>query len=857
MEDNLLTVENEELESTNKLVPESKIKDEPITSDINEYNRSCIYSENKVQTQAKDKIQNFINKVIVKAVNKEQQSPQFLQSSVDKHVTLNNSQVKNDTQSVSDKVSLEVLKSEVSEQQTPRFIQTNIDKHVTLNNSQVKNNTQSVTDNVTLEAFNSEQQTTRLIQTSVEEQETLNNSQKYVLLILKNDLPIPVTTRSQSNTRKSQALPIEKKNDKIIQNASTSIKKTYPCEKCTKKFCNIDVLSDHMLRFHKEYDHFLCLHCNFRSFDEDIMKKHIEMLKHQSTTEDIRKEEPLNVSGSAEEANNCTPLDTFNNKGKDSNEIRCKKAEEINNCAVSTISAAGNAEETSNCAVSTTLTVGNEAVINFENEKDYDDRGTASPISMVSGTNSDIEHNDDKVSIENSPESTIKQEPIIIFSSQSFSEFEPLTKAYLDGKSSEKEETSNSRKVGQKFKRTNKVKKANNKKKVQKPKNQKVEKGTSNKESHCLNSERILHQTNDKLHEASANDIPIVSEDNGKLTRHCQQSKKIGNKPRPKKETKQFLKAESSSDLDEHDNENAESNKEDVKRKDIKESYECEICHKVFMGRSKYNRHLEVHLPSEGRRKFVCGQCDKTFVSSTGFKFHKKTHIGRKENICEVCGTAFYQIGDLRRHMLTHSKEDADRKKCVCPECGKSFSNNSNLQQHMYIHKEARFVCDVCGKGYAQLINLKHHLKQHQGTDTEANRFPCKKCSKSFHNKDALIIHMMQFHKGKCPPTCEFCGKTFASNWKLTAHRRIHNNEKPFSCEVCDQTFKQATAMERHKIKIHKHVKTLPSKNESDGLPGSLCNKQISSTNKEDEVDKPMDVEYMMSDYNKDQSPQP
>ena len=52
---------------------------------------------------------------------------------------------------------------------------------------------------------------------------------------------------------------------------------------------------------------------------------------------------------------------------------------------------------------------------------------------------------------------------------------------------------------------------------------------------------------------------------------------------------------------------------------------------------------------------------------------------GERPHNCSECEKSFGQIGDLKRHMLTHSGV----KTHTCSECEKSFSQAGNLTTHM------------------------------------------------------------------------------------------------------------------------------------------------------------------------------
>ena len=579
------------------------------------------------------------------------------------------------------------------------------------------------------------------------------------------------------------------------------------CEKCAKEFKTIKNLSDHMIKQHEQVDHFLCLYCKYRSFSADKMEKHIN--EHSDTTKYKQKEEPILMNGqNTEEPNKFTPLDTIDNKDMTGLEfeISCEKPEEANNCISSPMSIVDDADES-----------------NFENTKDSD-RYFPSTVSIVNKVCSEIgESNnvDIKEGIETSSASTQKQKLITeICNTRNISKIKELTNAYLDEECKEKEVTSMKR--GRITKLQKKVKKARKKEIIRKSISADMEeKEVIDKVSDCLIGETNLHQQNNQLPEDTSHLSNESKEDKPKKPIRNKRKRKTSVKIRNSRKAKNLiLHNDNLSDTDSSNQEYTGSTKNHVKMKDPKRLFECEICHKCFKQKYKLNNHSRVHLPTEVRQKLACTHCDKTFVSGAGLEFHIKTHIGKKGHMCEICGMAFYQKGDLTRHMLTHSKEDADRKRCVCSECGKSFSNKNNLKTHMYLHKGGRFFCDICGKGYAQLNDFNIHLKRHKTKDTELpfNSVPCKQCRQRFTTKVALIIHMKEFHKGKRPPTCEFCDKVFASNWKLTVHRRIHTNEHPFSCEVCDKCFKQKNQMDRHKIRKHKHLKVFPSNSIADSV---------------------------------------
>jgi KRAB domain-containing zinc finger protein len=81
---------------------------------------------------------------------------------------------------------------------------------------------------------------------------------------------------------------------------------------------------------------------------------------------------------------------------------------------------------------------------------------------------------------------------------------------------------------------------------------------------------------------------------------------------------------------------------------------ECDVCHKMFISKSKLRDHYTVHT---GLKRFQCDLCAKTFRFNGQLKIHKKVHLGEKNYVCDVCQKSYYKSNDLTRHKITHTGE--------------------------------------------------------------------------------------------------------------------------------------------------------------------------------------------------------
>ena len=82
----------------------------------------------------------------------------------------------------------------------------------------------------------------------------------------------------------------------------------------------------------------------------------------------------------------------------------------------------------------------------------------------------------------------------------------------------------------------------------------------------------------------------------------------------------------------------------------------------------------------------MCSDCRKAFSLLGNLNRHMVTHTGEKHYVCSDCGKGFSQLGDLKTHMVTHTGE----KPHVCSDCGKGFSLLSYLNAHMKTHTVKR-----------------------------------------------------------------------------------------------------------------------------------------------------------------------
>ncbi|XP_021345707.1 uncharacterized protein LOC110445418 [Mizuhopecten yessoensis] len=140
-------------------------------------------------------------------------------------------------------------------------------------------------------------------------------------------------------------------------------------------------------------------------------------------------------------------------------------------------------------------------------------------------------------------------------------------------------------------------------------------------------------------------------------------------------------------------------------------------------------------LSLSNAKPFVCEICHKQFMNKRSFYRHVRLHTGEQLCKCEICGKGFTGVFGLRRHMVGHSGDKPHK----CEFCGKGFIEKQHLESHRRIHTgEKPFKCDFCGKRFTQYGTLHRHKRTH----TKEKPYGCPHCPKRFGENRQLTHHL-------------------------------------------------------------------------------------------------------------------
>lgn len=92
-----------------------------------------------------------------------------------------------------------------------------------------------------------------------------------------------------------------------------------------------------------------------------------------------------------------------------------------------------------------------------------------------------------------------------------------------------------------------------------------------------------------------------------------------------------------------------------------------------------------------------------------------------------------------------------------------------------------KFHCNQCSKSYSTFAGLSKHKQLHCDSQTRKS-FSCKYCEKEYVSLGALKMHIRSH---TLPCVCKICGKAFSRPWLLQGHIRTHTGKEPLSPSGC------------------------------------------------------------------------
>lgn len=229
----------------------------------------------------------------------------------------------------------------------------------------------------------------------------------------------------------------------------------------------------------------------------------------------------------------------------------------------------------------------------------------------------------------------------------------------------------------------------------------------------------------------------------------------------------------------------------------------CDMCSKTCVTKSGLTRHKQrIH----GVKKSVARNIGHTKLVKSRKKVTRKKSEG--PFVCDECPnkrlSTFWQF---KYHQRSHTGDWTGVKRYQCYLC-KLFPQShgiSGVRSHMRMHTGERpFPCDICGKKFA----CNAHLNAHKITHTNQKLFACNECPKRFTCPRNLAFHQRNIHTGDWANITSFqcyaCKRFIKTKSSLQQHMRVHTGEKSFACEQCNKLYRYKNDLNTHKRDAHR-----------------------------------------------------
>uniref|UniRef100_A0A671PDY5 Zinc finger protein 341-like n=1 Tax=Sinocyclocheilus anshuiensis TaxID=1608454 RepID=A0A671PDY5_9TELE len=195
---------------------------------------------------------------------------------------------------------------------------------------------------------------------------------------------------------------------------------------------------------------------------------------------------------------------------------------------------------------------------------------------------------------------------------------------------------------------------------------------------------------------------------------------------------------------------------------------------------------------------------------------------------CIVCGRAFAQKSNVKKHMQTHKvwpagvhstasrmpitvrvlplntieEQDAEVQEIQGSAEGKQSSGTNQNKQIILI--DSSYQCQFCSVKFSTYFQLKSHMTQHK--NEQVYRCVVKSCSQTFQKLDQFLEHI-HTHQEQLTYRCHQCSKVFPSLFELGLHQYSHSfcpqqnqckETSYYRCMKCQSKYSTQEALEQH-----------------------------------------------------------
>lgn len=178
--------------------------------------------------------------------------------------------------------------------------------------------------------------------------------------------------------------------------------------------------------------------------------------------------------------------------------------------------------------------------------------------------------------------------------------------------------------------------------------------------------------------------------------------------------------------------------------------------------------------------KIECPTCGKVLFSKKAFNDHKLTHVTKKCDKCE-------------KYISMSSSREREKHRNIC-----TYKNEYRLNQ-----------CTVCNYKSFIKYDLQRHYKYRHSVSTNRKTYQCQFCD--FFTQDTKKQFKIHLRSHTPNLKCENCWRIFHSEKKLTAHIKRAHDSNIFTCKKCSKSFnnKEESKHKNHSVKLEVEVELL------------------------------------------------